>query len=264
MGDVDCQAIEERLPWFLHGGLTADERSEIVAHLASCAACRQALDATREAAAIFAAHPPAAALVDYALGLPLDFGSRELLERHLGQCDACREELELVVSERSGVTPEAESAAVALRSRVAAPRPGPGWFATLALAASLAVASGLAVWVAMRGEPVSRVALVELLPEDVRSRGVGGEEVRVDPRSATTLLLVTDRAEAFEEARARLSGPDGRALWEGRGLAPTAGGAYALLLPRGTLPAGEVGLELEGRLGGEWVPIARYRFTVAP
>lgn len=273
MDDVDCREIEERLPWFLHGGLAEDERSEVAAHLERCAACRRALLATREASLLFAGHLPAEAIVDYALGLPVDGLSRAVLELHLAHCDECREELRLVESERpmpaalaeSG-PPEPPRAAREVDRSAVARRPL-RWPTALALAATLAVASGLAVWVAMRGGvpvPESRVAIVELLPESAHTRGMEGERAKLDRGRATTLVLATDRAEAFEEARARLTGADGRLLWEGHGLEPAAAGAYALLLPAGALPAGEVDLELEGKLAGEWTPIARYRLSVEP
>ena len=270
---MDCHEIEERLPWFLHGGLAAAERSEVSGHLEGCAACRRALLATREASGLFAGHLPAEAIVDYALGLPVDGLSRAVLELHLAHCDECREELRLVESERPRPAAWAESGppepprAERGVDRSGATRRSLKWPAALALAATLAVASGLAVWVAMRGGvpvPESRVAIVELLPASTRTRGMESERARLDRGMATTLLLATDRAEAFEEVRARLTGADGRSLWEGHGLEPAAAGAYALLLPAGALPAGEVDLELEGRLAGEWTPIARYRLTVEP
>ncbi|MDQ1349535.1 MAG: Zf-HC2 protein, partial [Acidobacteriota bacterium] len=101
---LTCREIEERLPWFLHGSLHPAERTELAAHLAGCAGCRGALAATREASELFAGHPEAATLVDYALGLPLDPSAgleRSTLELHLAHCAECREELQLVEADRS-------------------------------------------------------------------------------------------------------------------------------------------------------------------
>ena len=106
----------------------------------------------------------------------------------------------------------------------------------LALAAVLVVASGLSVWLAMRARmsvPDARIAIVELLPADARTRGVAGDDAaaaRIDRRLATTLLLVTDRAEAFDEVRVRLGDPAGRAAAMA-GLRPHSGRRRRLRAP---------------------------------
>ncbi len=252
MGDVDCREIEERLPWYLHESLAAAERAEVEAHLAGCARCREALAATRAASALFASHLPVAAIADYALGLPVEGLAREVVEGHLAHCAECREEVALVESERAAPAPATPGA----RNRA--------W--PLALAAAVALASALGVWFAVRSgvpAPQGRVALVELLPESARTRGAEADLPRVDARLATTMLLATDRAETFDEVRVRLRpAADGAPLWEESGLLPAAGGAYALLLPAGAVAAGEVAIELEGRLGAEWTPLGRYRVRV--
>jgi len=282
MSDLTCREIEERLPWFLHGSLSPVERAELSAHLARCAGCRGALAATREASALFAGHPEAATLVDYALGLPLDPADgleRSTLELHLAHCTECREELQLVGADRGSVAAAGSAAASEIvgpaGQRPVAPAPVPGpprrWGRALSLAAVLVATTGLSVWVAMGARtpvPEARVALVELLPADSRSRGAAAADdavVRLDRRVATTLLLVTDRAEAWDEVRVRLGEPAAeRPRWQATGLTPATGGAYALFLPPGALRSGEVGIELEGRIGATWSRIARYRVLVAP
>ena len=279
---LTCREIEERLPWFLHGSLHPAERAELAAHLAGCAGCRGALAATREASALFAGHPEASTLVDYALGLPLDpvaGPERSTLELHLAHCADCREELRLVEADRIGsaggggdpVLADARSAA----GLAVAPSSGSGSafrrVRLLALAAVLLVAAGLSVWVAMRARmpvPDARIAIVELLPTDSRTRGPAAADAaaaRIDRRVTTTLLLVTDRAEAWDEVRVRLGDPAvPQSQWQASGLAPAASGAFALLLPAGALRPGEVGIELEGRIGSDWARIALYRVVVAP
>lgn len=258
---MDCREIEERLPWYLHQSLAAAERAEVEVHLAGCARCREALDATRAASALFARHLSAAAIADYALGLPVVGVAREVVETHLAHCAECREEVALVES-GSGVP--AASIPVAAASAAAGTKHR-AW--PLALAAAVALASALGVWFAARsGVPASqgRVALVELLPESSRTRGAEADLPRVDATLATTLLLATDRAETFDEVRVRLRPAAGGAqLWEETGLLAAAGGAYALLLPAGAVAEGEVAIELEGRLGAEWTPLGRYRVRVA-
>lgn len=257
-----CREVEERLPWFLHDSLSAGERAEVEAHLAGCAGCRAALDATRGASALFAGHLPAEAVVDYALGLPVAGLPRAVVEGHLAYCAECREEIALVGSERAATAAPADAATVAPRTRRAWP---------LALAASIALAASLSLWFATRGTapaPQGRVALVELLPEDARTRGAEAAPARLDPAVATTLLLVSDRAETFDEVRARLRpAAGGAALREDAGLLAVPGGAYALLVPAGVAAGvaagGELLIELEGRLGDEWQPLGRYRVAVA-
>ncbi len=259
MGDVSCREIEERLPWYLHGGLAAGEQAEVEAHLAGCALCRAALEATRAASTLFAGHLPAAVVVDYALGLPVAGLPREVVEAHLAHCAECQEEIALVGSERTAPT----AAPSGVQAPAAARRAWP-----LALAASIALAASLSVWFATRGNPPAaqgRVALVELSPEDARKRGASAAPPRLDPAVATTLLLVTDRAETFDEVRARIRpAASGASLREDSGLLAVPGGAYALLVPAGVATGGELAIELEGRLGSEWQLLGRYRITVAP
>lgn len=251
---MTCPEVEERLPWYLHDGLSAGERAEVEAHLAGCAACRAALEATRAASALFAVHLPAEAVVDYALGLPIAGLPRAVVEGHLALCAECREEVALVGSEPAATD---------------APRTRRAW--PLALAASIALAASLSLWFATRGTapaPQGRVALVELLPEDARTRGAEAAPARLDPAVATTLLLVSERAETFDEVRARLRpAAGGAALREDDGLLAVPGGAYALLVPAGVAAGVEAGaellIELEGRLGDEWQPLGRYRVAVA-
>ncbi len=261
MGDLDCRAIEERLPWLTNGSLSSEERHAVKAHLAGCAGCRAALAATREAAALFALHPPAETIADYALGLVVEGMPREQVEAHLGHCAACREEVALVeAEERGGGTPA--------RPDRPSPARRPAARGVLALAAMLVASLGLALWLATRegAPPVGgRVALVELVPESARRRGGDPGGARVQAGMPSTLLLLTDRAERFEEVRARLVDPEGgRTIWRAEGLLAPADGVYALLVPARALPRGELVVELEGARGGEWTAIERYALVVAP
>ncbi len=63
---MECDRVEELLPWLLNGTLEAGERAQVLEHLRGCARCRQALQDTRMAWGIYAWHPPAEALVAYA------------------------------------------------------------------------------------------------------------------------------------------------------------------------------------------------------
>src|SRR5579864_6170862 len=65
---MDCDLAIELLPWLLNGTLETGEREEVLAHLRSCASCREALADTRTAWEIFDWHPETAALVAHASG----------------------------------------------------------------------------------------------------------------------------------------------------------------------------------------------------
>jgi anti-sigma factor RsiW len=272
MDELDCAGIEERLPWLLNGTLPPEERRTVEAHLATCAACAAALAATRRASTLFAAHPEAGSLVDYAFGLPVAAESRVALELHLAHCSACREEIALVEAERGAIADGgAGGAAVALPG---APgrrglRASPRGSRLLALAATVVVSSGLTLFLATRdragtADSAGRVALVELLPVDSRTRGVDGAALAIAASVSHTLLLVSDRAETFNEVRARIVPSGGGTPREVSGLLPALGGGYALLLPARSLRPGELEIELEGRLAGDWSPIGRYRLRVEP
>jgi len=264
MGTVDCREVEERLPWYVHGGLSAAERADAEAHLAACARCRLALDATREASRLFAAHPPVEALVDYALGLPVEGIARSALEAHFAFCEECREERQLVES-------EPENSATAAKA-VDLPPAARGWTMigrrALALAAALAAVSALSVWFAMHQRaslPQARVAVVELLPESLRLRAAGPDRVVLDRTKTTTLILISDRAETFAEVRvSAFTQPGESLLWREAGLVPATDGTYAVVLPPGVFAPGGVELVLEGRAATEWSVIGRYPVSLGP
>ena len=270
MSELDCREIEGRLPWLLNGTLSPEEKGEVEAHLAGCAACGEALAATRRAGAIFAAHPETGSLVDYAFGQPVESESRGALELHLAHCAECREEIRFVEAEGE------EIAAGSATARITPSAPGrptgatSRWTKALALAATVAVSSGLTLILSMRDrggavEAAGRVALVELLPDGSRTRGDEGDAVAIAASVSHTLLLVTDRAETFDEVRARIvPQAGGGAPSVVPGLLPSPGGGYALLLPARSLPVGDVEIELEGRLAGDWSPIGSYLLRVQP
>jgi len=257
-----CREIEERLPWFAAGSLPEGERAEVEGHLSVCLACREALAATREAAALLAAHPEASDLADYALGLPVEGLPRELLEAHLGHCASCREEVELV-----GRDPGLEPSSAPAAERPTRRRTAATVWRGFALAASLVAVAGLSLWLAAPragGGPVAGFAVVELVAEESRTRAAGVELPRLDPAAAATLLLASDLAGPFERVEIRATGADGSPLWEVDAGEPTAEGHYALHLPAGSLPAGEVRLELRAWQGGRTIPIGTYRLSVGP
>lgn len=259
----DCAEIETLLPWHLAASLSESEAETVARHLEQCERCRSALEQTRQAGALFAVHLPTAVLAGYGLGLPVEDLPRERIEEHLAICASCRDELALVKADR-GAPAEATGAVVPIRRP--GRRPATGW-RPLALAASVVAAAALGFWVgdgrprAPRPDPA--VVLLELAPQEARSRGETADAA-TSRSTATTLLLTVARAEPFERVRLRARDESGATVWELDGLAPTAHGGYLIHLPAGALPAGAIRLELSGRLAGAEQPIAAYRLDVQP
>lgn len=92
-----CNDIESLLPWYLNRTLDESETGLVSAHLPVCEACRRALDETREAAFVFAAHAAPTVLAGAILE-PTSVASAEhsMLEEHLSYCQTCALESEIV------------------------------------------------------------------------------------------------------------------------------------------------------------------------
>ncbi len=170
---MSCHTTTDLLPWFLNGSLAEDEKALVQQHLVGCAECRADLAATRQAAAIFAAHLPPAALIAHLLGETVPGLSPATIATHLASCESCREELELlrqgqpadeaptatVVPFRPLMTPAVEAAGAT--GRTLGDRWGAGRWQRLALAAGVAfalVSTGL-VWSLLRSDAASASAL---------------------------------------------------------------------------------------------------------
>lgn len=122
MTKTTCDWTVERLPWWVNGTLEEAEAQRVEAHLAECAACRDELEATRGALALYGAHLPIEALLEL---VEAETGEREAggsshaaggavlsseaVAAHLGHCPPCREQLALLRESRAAV--EGESAA---------------------------------------------------------------------------------------------------------------------------------------------------------
>ena len=121
-----CDAVVERLPWYLNGSLDPEEHAAIREHLEGCPACRAELAATADAGRLFGVHPSTETLVALAFG---DLGPEEeaAVERHLAHCEPCR--AERVPAEASAAR-EAVADAVRSGRKALSPsaRPGAGWW----------------------------------------------------------------------------------------------------------------------------------------
>lgn len=273
MGNLDCEAVRELLPWFVRGTLATEEREAVAAHLEDCAACRAELAETRRALWIASRHLPAELLADYGAGFPIGDWPRELVEGHLADCADCRADLGLdeATAPAFAETPPPDP----LPFRPTAPMRQPASTSALrplALAASLVAAVALGWFGRALDNPggsgdssgAARVALVELEPESLRTRGGEDAAPILDRTGATTLLLHSDLVPDGGELRLRVVAADGKLLEELSGVTRSASGAFVVLLRPQRWPAGAIRLELEARSGGGWQPFESYRIEVAP
>lgn len=151
---MKCETLNELLPWYLNGSLTPDERAGVDEHLAGCERCRRELEATRQAARIYLAHPSAEALVDHAYGRPSAGLSSELIDEHVAACVTCAEELALIRQSRTDLEAEETPSAEPATSPGAKVLPGPWQRVSTWRWAS--IAAGLGFTVAMSGLLVSQ------------------------------------------------------------------------------------------------------------
>lgn len=176
---MKCETVNELLPWYLNGSLSPDERAPgertlVREHLADCESCRRELEATRQAARIYLAHPSAETLVDRAYGRPIVGFSVDLIDEHVASCSNCAEELALIRQSRSHLEAE-ESAATPAESapaqitRTHTTQEGakvlPGPWNRVSTWRWASLAAGLGFTVAMSGLLVSQQRATALLAE---------------------------------------------------------------------------------------------------
>jgi flagellar biosynthesis GTPase FlhF len=92
---MDCNRIEELLPWLVNGSLPEPETSFVKEHLARCAKCKQSLNETKFMLTATQTHVPIEILIDYASERALKSYDPILFEKHLAVCDECSEQLKL-------------------------------------------------------------------------------------------------------------------------------------------------------------------------
>jgi anti-sigma factor RsiW len=230
---MDCDRVEELLPWLLNGTLEDGERRQALEHLPGCARCRQALADSRAAWEIFAWHPPAAALVAYAAdgaGAAGAAAETRAIEEHLAECPSCAAEMELVRTSRllaedggeriavlappgSGSTVRAIAAPLAPPGLTPPPSfrrgtaaAGRGWRQT-ALAASLVGLVALTGW-------FESARQLRTLALRTGSESRAGEPDRRQPGSPATAgapaIESVDLVSELRPSEQRLRGPDGR------------------------------------------------------
>ena len=235
----------------------------------------QALAAASDAGGEGEAHLTPAVLVAYRHDR-LDAGQDDAVQDHLARCRACSDLLlELAEFSRVGADAAGEADEVAadadeealwnrfvdrLRAEAAAPAPPPPgpprrrtapparW--TTALAAGfLASTVGLGTWVAVQHQqlaalrrPRVNVPIVNLVPAGYTRGDAPPAAVRAG--RSVVLILNPPSFPIAGAYRVEVLAADGRRLWAGAGITPTAAGNFYLELPPEFLPPGEVQIRL--------------------
>jgi len=269
---MDCQGVSERLPWLLNGSLSAAEAQDVRAHLADCARCREELDETRRAAAVFDVHVPTSAILDLAWGRSVD----DLVRTHLDACAACREELDLARESRR-LDEEAPGARVR--------RLPVGFLLPLTLAAGLVVgfavggrrtvtptstlpspdpltANAEAEYARLRqlvarleaeaqtARPRINLPLFELMPGLVRRGGTGGAtEIAIPAHAKEVALLLGTGTPSGTTAGLAIEDASGRSIWKEQGLVSGPPGGYVVTVPAEMLPPGYYVIRLRPNKG---------------
>lgn len=200
----NCEDARGMIPWLLNGSLEEGERHQVLQHLAGCDVCRQDVEDTRLAAAIFDRHLPTATILALAWGETPSGIEPAVLQEHLAECPACAAELELVrMSRRLEEDEEERIVPLARRTPPAPIRSWHGWKAA-ALAAGLAGTVAFAGWFQTAGR-------VETLEERLAGGGevvapapapsVGGESENVTELAAE----VEERGRTIEQMGAKLN-----------------------------------------------------------
>lgn len=249
-----CETVIEKLPWWINGTLTEEEKQEIAAHLEGCSGCHAEVEAVTQAGHLFDSHIPTLDLTDYGLGLEIQGISRAALELHLSHCEQCQRELALVRAD-----PGEER------------RPEPRvqtWWRPLAIAASFTAILGI-TWPVWQGSrvlpPEGSVEIVEILPDSYATRGeeTSNEIVEADG-NLTVWVLLSDRVDEFADFRLRVIDSSGKTSWEVSGLNRSETGEFTVLAPSAKLPQGELEVHLEGLGTQGWIPLETYTLNVSP
>jgi hypothetical protein len=226
----------------------------------------QALAAASGADGEGEAHLTPEVLVAYRLDR-LDAGQDDAVQEHLARCRACSDLLlELAEFSRGGADEVDDEApwnrfADRLRAEAAAPAPPPpgpprrrrtappARWATALAAGFLASTVGLGIWVAVQHQqlaalrrPRVNVPIVNLVPAGY-TRG-DAPPATVGAGRAVVLILNPPGFPTAGAYRVELLAVDGRRLWAGAGLTPTAAGNFYLELPPELLRVGEIRIRL--------------------
>lgn len=262
---MNCTTAIELLPWLLNGSLERDERRDLEGHLAWCAGCRAELAETVEIFEMTASHPPSGVLVDWVVGR--DVPHAELVERHVADCPACADEVDLVreAIELEAFVPVTETTASSSVVRWRRAALGAAAVAVLGLAAL--VASWMPGGFLMRNSGSSigpaNVPVVEVFPDGFTLRG-GDDAVTVKDGDAVALILATRIDGEWDGYRLRVLDMSDRELRRLDGLIRQKTDDFTVLLPAADLPAGEIRLIIDGSKDGSWTELETYTLVNLP
>lgn len=263
---MNCENAMELLPWLANGSLSDNERQALDEHLSRCPSCQQELEETRIAAQIYAAHPAADALYDFAAGSGVAAPARELIETHVAACAACAEELAMI-RDSQGLLADAEARDERRASTVVrGPWRTRSW-APLALAAALALAvlGPVWVWVASRsgGEPTLAAKTVDLPIEVLRGTESDPKIAQTIHRGDGTVILDLHSDDwALEPGvTVELTDEAGQVIPVPRAQIEQSANAVRARVDAGKLPLGAVTVTV---LNADREPLGETRFRVEP
>lgn len=198
---TDHQRFEGLLADFGCGSLRGSEHEEVKAHVESCPDCRQWVEAYQDLAAAVGSpsevalkHPESDELARYAVDRAGHTGEEQArLAHHLGECIACRQDIELV---ESAVTRSREATGKSSgRARVPRFGWGEGRFRRFALAATilLAIVTSAVFLLSPRGSSSRDI--------EISSQSLGGEKL-VETDGTITATAVAIEAESAVDFRA--------------------------------------------------------------
>ncbi|MCI0486685.1 MAG: zf-HC2 domain-containing protein [Blastocatellia bacterium] len=164
---MECERINELLPWFANGTLEGEERRTVSEHLAGCRSCRRELDETLLAVSIYKQHLPTQTLIDYAFDQPVVTMDRGLIESHLRTCAECSEQLGMVRESR--LLEEGEPSRVVPLVSKKRSRTHHGW-RYAALAASLIALIGIGGWLLSEQQEEVRLARLSEQQKEMSER----------------------------------------------------------------------------------------------
>jgi hypothetical protein len=199
----------------------------------------------RKAEAELGDHPEPEVLLAYHRG-ELDPAAADAVEEHVTFCTSCAD-LVLAIpaflaedreTDHYAEEPQATGPVVPFPARETARR-----WRWLPLAAGLVVGLGVGFGSGRLGTTAPGASFLVGVSEDARgSRGETGEPVVLDFRGgqAVAVVVLTPQERVGKGPfRGRIMSEAGRLLVEDSGLTPTQGGTFVLVVPRGSLAAGE-------------------------
>lgn len=261
---MNCENMLEYLPFRANGTLSEAEAKQVDEHLRSCASCRQELEKTHLAAAIYAAHPSPDQLWQLAAGEPVS----PAVSAHATGCASCAEEVAMI---RESQKTLADAETKAAPGRVVR---GP-WLKTPALRFALAAGLALAVLgpvllMVWKGtDSTTVVASNQLKLEILVSRGTEPEEPTADlsalhqSKGRGTLSLTSSNFADLHDVMVHLYDEQGNQVGMARGSLDTRLGVMQATFDVAKLPVGIIEVEVF-TVDEDREPLGSTRFRVEP